>query len=110
MRRGLAIRVAMLIVSATMLQACSTDDVRDAAKTANEVRHSEAGRLAEKACKHAGALMPQARGVFDRVSEEALKGDRGHAKELLASGLRLHVAQLELQARTALAACRAALG
>jgi hypothetical protein len=109
MRRSLVIHVTTLIVSATMLQACSNDDVRDAARTANEVRESQAARIAEKACKRAGALIPQARGVFDRVSEEALKGDRGHANEILASGLRIHALQLELQARAALAACRAAL-
>ena len=84
--------------------------MREVARTANEVRHSEAGRLAQKACRRAGELIPQARVVFDRVSKEALEGDRNHAKEMLASGLQLHVLQVELQARTALAACRAALG
>ena len=101
--------LVMVIVTAALLQACS-DDVRGVARTANEVRHSEAGHLAQKACKHAGELIPQARSVFDRVSREALQGDRNHAKDMLASGLRIHVLQLELQARTALAACRAALG
>jgi hypothetical protein len=102
--------LAMVIVTAALLQACSDDDVRGVARTANEVRHSEAGHLAQKACKHAGELIPQARGIFNRVSREALEGDRNHAKDILASGLRIHVLQLELQARTALAACRAALG
>lgn len=100
----------MAIMTAAVLQACSDDDVRGVARTANDVRRSEAGRFAEKACNHAGELIPQARVVFDRVSKEALEGDRNHAKDLLASGLRVHVLQLELQARTALAACRAALG
>ena len=102
--------IVMVIVTAALLQACSNDDVRGVARTANEVRHSEAGHLAQRACKHAGEVIPQARVVFDRVSKDALEGDRSHARKLLASGLQLHVSQLELQARTALAACRAALG
>jgi hypothetical protein len=109
-RWTLVIRVAIVILTTTTLQACGNDDVRKVARTANEVRHSEAGRLAQKACRRAGELIPQARVVFDRASEEALQGDRNHAKEILASGLRIHALQLELQARAALAACRAALG
>ena len=106
----LLIRVVIVILTTTTLQACGNDDVREVARTANEVRHSQAGRLAATACARAGDLIPEARDVFDRVSNEALQGDRNHAKDILASGLRIHALQLELQARTALAACRAALG
>ena len=106
----LVIRIVIVILTTTTLQACGNDDVREVARTADQVRHSQAGRLAAKACARAGDLIPEARDVFDRVSRDALQGHRSDAREILASGLRIHALQLELQARTALAACRAALG
>ena len=110
MRWILVIRVVIVIVATATLQACGNDDVREIARTADQVRHSQTARLAAKACARAGDLIPEARDVFDRVSRDALQGRRSDAREILASGLRIHALQLEFQARTALAACRAALG
>ena len=106
----LVIRIVILITTATVLQACSDDEVRDAARTANEARKSQAARIAEKACKRAGNMIPEARALFDRVSRAAVEGRPNHAKDMLESGLKFHASQLELQAKGALAACQAALG
>ena len=103
-------RPASILGAAVVLSSCGGDGLQDAARTANDARVGQVGRVADEACRRAADAIPAARKVFDDVRERALRGDASDAKALLDKALALEASGLELKARLALQACRAALG